>query len=647
MKKVQSLRNAVLVSLLAGTTVVWGGTAFAQEDLQEFALEDMVVTASRVPTQKVDTPADISVITKEEIADQNYASASDALRAIPGVNVLGSGAKGSSMGQDKILLNGDERVLVLVDGRRMNLGSSGNSSADWLPPVNAIERIEVLKGGGSALYGTDAVGGVINVIMKKGSDIGNHVTVKAAGGSWNAEQYAISASGSTDSGLGLIVSATKERRGEYKFKNANGKSQLLKNSGYDDTGVIVKLDQKVGEDNRIGVNFEHINAEGGSPFGYYGFGATDSHKRISNNVALRYDWNESSDEKGYVQVYKNYQHAHFRSPSVSNQSNFTDSTVGFEAQQNFKFSETDAFTAGLEYYKTTVDNTALYTGERDINNKAIFAENRWEFAPTWQLNTGLRYDHHSRYGSEVTPKVALNKKFDENSNVYLSWGRVFNAPTTDDLFWHQVDSNQWGTFYTYGDPNLKPEKGYVWTFGGNTKLNEKTSLSANVFYSKITDAIDWDYTSVPNYTLAVNVNKEKRRGLELSLNHDFDDNLSAYASYTYVQVKQDKGKGFTKDLTTKPNIYRAGLKYKNADWLFTLNANAVTGQSEKNYVDSSYFTLDLGAQYKINDNAKLFINGYNLTNARYAEFGGLYGTTGEAKYPMAGRSFIIGAEYTF
>lgn len=646
MKKVQSLRNAVMVSLLAGTTLVWGGTAFAHEDLQEFALEDMVVTASRVPTQKVDTPADISVITKEEIADQNYASASDALRAIPGVNVLGSGAKGSSMGQDKILLNGDERVLVLVDGRRMNLGSSGNSSADWLPPVNAIERIEVLKGGGSALYGTDAVGGVINVIMKKGSDIGNHVTVKAAGGSWNAEQYAISASGSTDSGLGLIVSATKERRGEYKFKNANGKSQLLKNSGYDDTGVIVKLDQKVGEDNRIGVNFEHINAEGGSPFGYSGFGNTDSHKRISNNVALRYDWNESSDERGYVQVYKNYQHAHFRSPVASRQSNFTDSTIGLEAQQNFKFSDTDELTVGLEYYKTTVDNTALYTGERDVNNKAIFAENRWEFAPSWQLNIGLRYDHHSKYGSEVTPKVALNKKFDENSNVYLSWGRVFNAPTTDDLFWHQVDSSQWGTFYTYGDPNLKPEKGYVWTFGGNTKLNEKTSLSANVFYSKITDAIDWDYTSVPNYTLAVNVNKEKRRGLELSLNHDFDDNLSAYASYTYVQVKQDKGKGFTKDLTTKPNIYRAGLKYKNADWLFTLNANAVTGQSEKNFVDSSYFTLDLGAQYKINDNAKLFINGYNFTNARYAEFGGLY-KNGEAKYPMAGRSFIIGAEYTF
>lgn len=544
------------------------------------------------------------------------------------------------MGQDKILLNGDERVLVLVDGRRMNLGSSGNSSADWLPPVNAIERIEVLKGGGSALYGTDAVGGVINVIMKKGSDIGNHVTVKAAGGSWNAEQYAISASGSNDSGLGLIVSATKERRGEYKFKNANGKSQLLKNSGYDDTGVIVKLDQKVGEDNRIGVNFEHINAEGGSPFGYFGFGNTDSHKRISNNVALRYDWNESSDEKGYVQVYKNYQHANFRSPDAGNQSNFTDSTMGIEAQQNFKFSDTDELTVGLEYYKTTVDNAALYAGKRDINNKAIFAENRWEFAPSWQLNAGLRYDHHSKYGSEFTPKVALNKKFDENSNAYLSWGRVFNAPTTDDLYWYQPG---WGMF---GNPDLKAEKGNVWTLGGNTKLGDKTTLSGSIFYSDIDDAIGWLYDSTTYQSKAVNINKEKRRGMELSLNHDFDDNLSAYASYTYVQVKQDKGYGFAKDLTTKPNIYRAGLKYKNADWLFTMNANAVTGQSEKQFVDSSYFTLDFGAQYKINDNAKLFINGYNLTNARYAEFGGLY-KNGEARYPMAGRSFIIGAEYTF
>ena len=164
MKKI-ILEKSTLLTLLVTSSVFMGGTCvFAEEPVERFTLGEFVVTASRVATNKSDTPANISVITKESITDNNYSDAAEAISKIPGVNVLGSGAKGTSMGQDKILINGDERVLILVDGRRVNLGSSGNYSADWLPPVNAIERIEVLKGAGSALYGTDAVGGVINII---------------------------------------------------------------------------------------------------------------------------------------------------------------------------------------------------------------------------------------------------------------------------------------------------------------------------------------------------------------------------------------------------------------------------------------------------------------------------------------------------
>ena len=86
-----------------------------------------------------------------------------------------------------------QKVDGIPDYRR-----SGNYSAAWLPPVNAIERIEVLKGAGSALYGTDAVGGVINIITKKGSELESHVTVRAASGSWNTEQYGITAGGATE-----------------------------------------------------------------------------------------------------------------------------------------------------------------------------------------------------------------------------------------------------------------------------------------------------------------------------------------------------------------------------------------------------------------------------------------------------------------
>ena len=155
MKKIQSLRNAVMVSLLAGTTVVWGGTAFAAEDLQEFALDDMVVTATRTESKMVDVPVNTTVISAEKIADRHYLDVADVLKDVPGANVLDTG-KGAY--EKTLVLNGDERVLVLVDGRRVNneMGSTsgGRASFDFnqLPDVSLVERIEVVKGHGGALY---------------------------------------------------------------------------------------------------------------------------------------------------------------------------------------------------------------------------------------------------------------------------------------------------------------------------------------------------------------------------------------------------------------------------------------------------------------------------------------------------------------
>ena len=402
MKKIV-LEKSILLTLLVTSGVFVGGTyVFAEEPSENFILGEFVVTASRVATNKADTPANISVITKESIADNNYSDAAEAISKVPGVNVLGSGAKGTSMGQDKILINGDERVLVLIDGRRVNLGSSGNYSADWLPPVNAIERIEVLKGAGSALYGTDAVGGVINVITKKGSELDSHVTLRAATGSWNTEQYGISAGGATENGLVIFVSASKDRRGNYRYKDIDGDVKKMPNSGFNTEGFNLKLDQQVGRDNRVTMQFEHLNTEGGAPFGYYGITTTDKHKRLNNNLSMRYDWEESTYNSGYMQIYRNHHHAQFLSPDKDNKSDFIDSTWGVDLQQSFKLSEKNNLITGISYYKTEVNNDVMFDGKKEIDNQAIFLEDRWKFADSWQLNTGLRFDHHSTYGSELT-----------------------------------------------------------------------------------------------------------------------------------------------------------------------------------------------------------------------------------------------------
>lgn len=139
MKKVQSLRNAVMVSLLAGMTVVWGGTAFAAEDLQEFALDDMVVTATRTESKVVDVPVNTTVISAEKIADRHYLDVADALKDVPGANVLDTGVGAY---EKKVVLNGDERVLVLVDGKRVNIDMGTMSRASYdlnqMPDVSLI-----------------------------------------------------------------------------------------------------------------------------------------------------------------------------------------------------------------------------------------------------------------------------------------------------------------------------------------------------------------------------------------------------------------------------------------------------------------------------------------------------------------------------
>ena len=625
------------------------------EQMQTFEMDEFVVTASRVATSKVDTPASISVITAEDLADKNYSNVQEVLADTPGVNILGGGSKGSINGEDQIMINGDTRVLVLVDGRRMNVGSTGKTSANWLPPANAIERVEVLKGGGSALYGSDAVGGVINIITKKGAELGSQVTLKAATGSWGAEEYGLTASGSNDKGLGVFVAANKERRGNFDYKNQQGDVVEMKNSGYNTEGINLKIDQVVGDDDRITFAFEHNNSEGGVPYDtMVGFVETDTFKRLNNNVSLRYDWNESADNAGFVQVYRNHQHAKFLSNDpygAYKQSDFTDETTGFTAQQNLKLNEKNELTFGAEYYKTEVENKDYLNGGNSINNKAVYLEERWKINDSWQVNTGLRYDDHNRYGEELTPKVALNKKVNDDSNVYLSWGKVFKAPTVDKLFYKKLNG------MPASNPNLDPETGDVWTLGYNASIGSKTDFSASVYYSDIDNAITDNGLSWNDPDLKyINARKEKRRGLEVSLNHKFDDNLSGYASYTYMQIEQDAGNGFERDGKEKPNTYRAGLKYEINEWTYNADLTAVSGQKVRvggwnGYTDRNYFVLDLGAQYKVNDNFKVFANVHNLTNARYQEMGGIFtmtnGYDGEAYYPMPSRSFIIGAEYTF
>ena len=628
MKKVQSLRNAVMVSLLAGTTVVWGGTVFAQEDLQEFALEDMVVTATRTESKMVDVPVNTTVISAEKIADRHYLDVADALKDVPGANVLDTGV---GAGEKKVVLNGDDRVLVLVDGKRVNFdmgAASGRSSYDlkMLPDVSLIERVEIIKGHGGALYGSDAVGGVVNIITKKM----DHSYGKVSMGFGSQQARDAKAMYTVKEGkTGVMVAASKYKQGYYKYKDVADKTtkRWNKDSDYENEKVSLKIAQELTDTSNLEFEYNYTKADGNVPYGY----ATTQSDKKTNNFGLKYDWLLKDKDAGYVQLY--YNKYKFLSSST-----LEEKDKGFEVQQAITASENNKLVVGASYRNAEASNDGRNDAAKyneKINNKAIFVSDQWEFIPNWTLDTGVRYDKHSTAGSKTTWSAGLNKKFDENSHAYFNWGQVFKAPTLDDLY-----SNVSGMT---GNPDLNPEKGDTWTVGYGTRIADKTDVNISYFQSDLEDAIGWSNKSGAWHP--ENVNKQKKNGMELSINHELNDNWNLEASYTHVRVRNDYGMGYLRDTNFIPNMYRFGVRYHDDLWNADLFLRGGSGADKSAYVDSKYMTLDMSVAYKATKDLSFYTKGYNLFNKAYAESAGVNG--GTYTYPAQGRRFIIGAEYTF
>lgn len=640
MKKVQSLRNAVMVSLLAGTTVVWGGTVFAQEDLQEFALDDMVVTATRTESKVVDVPVNTTVISAEKIADRHYLDVADALKDVPGATVMDTGVGAY---EKKIVLNGDERVLVLVDGKRVNIDMGTMSRASYdlnqMPDVSLIERIEVVKGHGGALYGSDAVGGVINIITKKMDH--SYGKVSMGFGSHQARDakamYTIK-----EGKTGVMVAASKYKQGYHEYKDA--KTEANKRwpaaSTYENEKVSVKLSQELSETSNLELGYDFSKFEGVRSYSTEATSASFSNKK-TNDFYAKYDWTVNDKDQGFIQLYRNKY-------DYYNAGDMYETDTGFEAQQNITLSDNNQLVVGASYRKAKALNATSYTAEKSINNKAVFVSDQWEFAPNWTLDAGVRYDKHSTAGSKTTWSAGLNKKFDENSHAYFNWGQVFKAPTLDDLYYYSVGDYKGFKFESYGNPNLKPEKGDTWTIGYGTKIADKTSVNISYFQSKLEDAIDWDTTYSDNASVSIvrNVDKQKKSGMELSVAHELNDNWDLEASYTYIRVKNNEhGSGYVRDANYIPNMYRFGVRYHDDLWNADLFLRGGSGADKSAYVDSKYMTLDMSVAYKATKDLSFYAKGYNLFNKAYAESAGVNG--GTYTYPAQGRRFIIGAEYTF
>ncbi len=638
------IKKTTLLAALACTAVWCGGVASAAEEPEEFTLDEMVVTASRLKNKVVDTPANVTVITAEKLADRHYVDVAEALKDMPGASVMDSGTGAS---EKTIVLNGDTRVLVLVDGRRVNIdmGSAstrGSYDLNQLPDISTIERIEVVKGHGGSLYGSDAVGGVVNIITKKADH--NYGKVSLGFGSEQAREAKAMYAFKKDK-TSVMVSFSKYKQGYFKYKDAaTGDTKRWPGSStYENEKVSVKVKQELSKTTNLEIGYDFSKYDGMRSTQISNWSSPSFSYKKTSIFYAKYDWLWKGKDQGYIHIYRN-------ALDYYNAGQMDETDTGFEVQQAITTGENNKLVVGASYRKGKAFNHISYTKEQSINNKAIFLNDQWEFLPSWTLNAGVRYDNHSTAGSKTTWSAGLNKKLDPNSHVYFNWGQVFKAPTIDDLYYYS-DMSSWGYGIYYGNPDLKPETGYTWTLGYGTKIADKTEVNVSYFQSDLKDAINWGAENPGDSTsdwYVYNVDKQKKNGFELSVSHILNDNWDLEASYSYVRVRNDtnNGQGYVRDANYIPNMYRLGARFHTDRWSVSTFLRGGSGaDTSQAYVDSSYLTLDLSANYKATKNLSFYAKGYNLLNKAYAENAGV--SNGTYTYPAEGCHFLIGAEYTF
>lgn len=606
-----------------------------------YTMDEVIVTAERVPTSRMDTPANVSVITAEEIEANHYGSVAEALGHVNGVFI----SNGNSCNDTVVRLNGDERVVIMVDGRRINndQGSMTRASANLesIASMKNIERIEVVKGGGSALYGSDAIGGVINIITKKGDRLCTTLDVNA--GSWGTYNYELSNEGSIDK-LSWYVTGGFQRSNDFHYKY-NGSNKTMPNSDKKNNSFTARVDAEIDNRSSVRLEFEHKSIHDGA---YYDFKPNGKQGELFNNVALSYHFKEGTKTPGYLRIYNNYKWEWFgifedwMTGEKYQLSPFTTNTTGVEYQNGWILGDTQTLIAGAEWRESKASNDDINGGnysDKKIRNGAIYLQDTWKFAPKWSLVPGIRVDHHSMFGTHWTPKAAINYNADDKTQVYASWGRVFKAPTIDDLYYENAINK--------GNPNLKPESGHTETIGITHKPDDKTTIAASYFWSEIHDAINWDYSVFPG--IANNLALEKKHGIEVSVQKEFDAHWSADVAYSYIKTEAwgDNTNEVISGKNPQPNSYRLGIHFRKGPWkanlMATIGSGLDTSQNHLYYNNSSYTLLDFNASYDITKNLTAYLKANNLLNQEYE----IYPQSWGACFPGKGRFFQIGLTCSF
>ena len=464
---------------------------WAQQDEDTFRLDPLIVTATRSAERLSRTTRSVNVISAEDITAQGAHTVADALRSVPGLDVVRSGSLGATT---SVFTRGSEsdHTAVLIDGVKVNVLLDGKFDMADLS-VDNIERIEVVRGPASTLYGSTATGGVIHIITKRGSGPLS-ANLNVSGGSFNTHAQHATVSGGTTWGS-LSVSASRvESDGHLAFNNQ-----------YDNANVALRADLSPDERTNVDLTLRYIDSEYHFPTD--GAGRVLFHNKYQTTHetalglrgarALLPGWNSSLQFGLHQRKRRSY-------PETPEESVFATSekrlSIDWQSVLDLRLG---SFTLGVAHEDD--EDT-----ENDFrrHNTAGYAQLRVKPLEPVVLVGGLRVDEHSKFGTELTYQVSAAYFLAGGTKLRAALGTGFREPLWGELF---------STLWTVGNPDLDPERSLTWELGVEQRLWEDRLRLAGVFFSsRFEDLIEYNSIPPEGESNFFNVEEARAHGLELS-----------------------------------------------------------------------------------------------------------------------------------
>lgn len=630
-------KNLVLIStaILLAFGLAWGEESVYMGDLGV-----IVITPTRGPRMVKDLPTNVSVITREEIAESDAHNVGEILKNRLGVAVRRYGTLGAP---SYIGLRGCSayQTLVMVDGRSVNSISDGIADLSQFP-IDNIERIEVVRGPASALYGANALGGVINIITREAKEEKVIADVNFGMGSFGTQ-------------ISRLNFATRDANIKACFTIGNNTSNgWRKNSAYNNRNFTGRLAYDAG---KIGI----FELRGGYHRGKLGLPGVNytldpiTWERILLDEKFASDPNHNQeDEKEYaileysnigenskllLKAYGSNDQRRDRNLEELRDDFHENITQGIETQLDTLYGITLGMDIHQDKYKQRNEINAQTIISEKTLNESIFLQEVLSFKPMI-ATLGVRFDHHSAYGNQTNPSFSLVYQPREFLKLSLNLGRGFRAPTFCDLY--QPYTN-YGFYQAQGNPDLKPEKAWAYDLGFEHQLGNLLLSRLTLFRTNIEDLIEWAMD--PSFIwMPSNVAKAYSQGVEVEFIHQIMPGFSQNINYTYIHsAGRKEGEEKYEIAPYRPHnrvnyrinyINNFGLKislgteYVSEQW-------SARGKTEDRLPD--HFLLNTRIAQRIM-NLETYISLDNILDKKYQTVFG---------YPMPGRTIMAGISWKF